>query len=408
MKEKILCGLDVGSSKVCAVIAGFNPTERKLNIMGVGEEDCNGLKHGVVVNIDNTNKAIVRAIEKAEKNAEVKVKDVFVNVNGHHIEGNMHQGATKIPHSDREITADDVDRVISSARAVPLSSDRQIIHAIPLDFKVDNQSGVEDPVGMEGNHLEVEVMLITGASAPINNLDKCITRAGFGIKMSISTVLAPAQSVVAKEEKELGCLIVDIGAQTINVGVFVEGALNYIGEIDIGADYITYDLAHGLRTSFKEAKRIKENYGCAMSGNALDMEVDYVGVDGQSKNIITLEEINKIIQPRVNDIIELISEEIIKSGQQQMIPGGIILSGGGAELKDIEDAIRNKLKDFQVRIGRPRNMGGKVEKINSPKYATAMGLMEYLVNADESFSGGEVGQGKGFLERIKAWFEEMF
>lgn len=408
MREKILCGLDVGSSKICAVIAGFNISEQKLNVLGIGEEDCLGLKHGVVVNIENTNRAVVRAIERAEKDAQVKVKDVFVCINGHHIEGHKHQGATKIPHSDREITDEDVERVISSARAVPLSSDCQILHAIPLDFKVDNQGGVEDPVGMEGNHLEVEVMLITGDSAPINNLDKCITRAGLGIQRAISSVLAPAQAVVAKEEKELGCLLVDIGAQTINIAVFVEGALNYIGEIDIGSDYITYDLAHGLRTSFKEAKRIKEDFGYALCSEALDREVEYVGVDGQSKNVVAVEKINEIIEPRVNDIIDLIAEEIAKSGQQQMVPGGIILSGGGSELKGMEQAMKNKLENFQVRIGRPRDTSGKVEKVNSPKYATAVGLMEYAVKADESFGIGDMLQGKGFWGKIRTWFEEMF
>ena len=409
MREKILCGLDVGSSKVCAVIVSYNPQQKGLNIVGVGEEECSGLKHGVVVNIERTNRAITRSIEKAEQDAQVKVKDVFVSMNGYHIEGHRHQGATKIPHSDREITEEDVERVISSARAVPLSSDRQIIHAIPLDFKVDNQQGVEIPVGMEGNHLEVEVMLITGASAPINNLDKCITRSGLGIRKAISTVLAPAQAVVADEEKELGCLLVDIGAQTINMAVFVEGSLNYISEIDIGSDYITYDLAHGLRTSFKEAKRIKENFGCALCTDSLDKEVEYVGVDGQSKNVATVERINKIIEPRVDDIIDLIGQDITKSGQHQMVPGGIILSGGGAEMKGFDNAISKKLQNFQVRIGRPRSLGsGKVEKVNSPKYATAVGLIEYALHSEASLGMGDMPSGKGFWDKIKLWFDEMF
>ncbi|MFH1414768.1 MAG: cell division protein FtsA [Elusimicrobiota bacterium] len=406
MKDKIYCGLDVGSSKVCAVIASYNSLEGQLNIMGVGEEDCSGLKHGVVVNIESTNRAIVKAVEKAEKAAEVKVKDVYVSVNGSHIEGHRHQGAAKIAHSDREITEEDVERVITSARAVPLSSDRQIIHSIPLDFKVDNQQGVEIPVGMEGNHIEVEVMLITGASAPINNLDKCITRTGLGISGKVSSILAPSHAVVAKEEKELGCLSVDIGAQTINIAVFIDGALNYISEIDLGADYITYDLAHGLKTSLKEAKRIKEDYGCAFPEDSLDMEIEYIGVDGQSRNKATLEQINKIINPRVDDIIDFISREITKSGQQQMVPGGIILSGGGAELKGIDKAIKEKLQNFQVRLGRPRGVGGKFEMINSPKYATALGLMEYSINTEES---GRMGVApRGVWDKIKAWFDDMF
>ncbi|MFC2091258.1 cell division protein FtsA [Elusimicrobiota bacterium] len=409
MKDKYLCGLDVGSSKVSAVIAAYNIVNNKMEILGLGEEQCSGLKHGVVVSIEHTNRAITKAIEKAEKSAEVKVKDVIVSVNGNHIEGHRHQGAAKIPHSDREITAEDVDRVISSARAVPLSSDRQIIHAIPLDFKVDNQQGVEFPVGMEGNHIEVEVMLITGSSAPINNLDKCITRSGFGINRIVSNILAPAKAVVAKEEKELGCMLIDIGAQTINVAMFSDGVLNYIGEIDMGSDYITYDLAQGLRTSFKEAKRIKEDFGSAVPEDVLDRDIEYLGVDGQSKNVVSVEQVNKIIGPRVDDIIDLIAEEIKKSGYQQIVPGGIVISGGGSELKGLDTAISKKLENFQVRIGRPCNLGGeKLELVNSPKYATAVGLIEYVVTAEDSFGTSDIPHGKGFWEKIKLWFEEMF
>jgi len=410
MREKIICGLDVGSSKVCAVIAGYDKNEGQVNIMGLGEESCSGLKHGVVVNIDNTCRAVSRAIEKAEKDAEVKVKDVIVNINGNHIEGHLQQGATKIPRTDREITQEDVERVISSARAVPLSSDKQIIHALPLDFKVDNQSGVEDPVGMEGNHLEVEVLLVTGESAPINNLDKCVTRAGFGIKNVVASILSPAQAVVAREEKELGCVLVDIGAQTINLAVFIEGKLNYIGEIDIGSDYITYDLAHGLRTSFSEAKRIKESFGCALSENTLEEDIKYVGVDGQSKNSVSSAEVNRIIEPRVEDIIDFIGDEIKKSGQKQMIPGGIILSGGGAELKGISEAINRRLGEHQVRLGRPRDIRGKSEAVNAPKYATAVGVIDYTFRGDRTsgiIESSVVGRG-GFWEKLKEWFEEMF
>ncbi|MBN2407238.1 MAG: cell division protein FtsA [Elusimicrobia bacterium] len=410
MREKVICGLDVGSSKVCAVIAGFLPAEKQLNILGVGEERCSGLKHGVVVNIENTCRAISQAVEKAEQEAEVKVKDVIVNINGHHIEGHMHQGATKIPRADREITSEDIERVINSARAVPLSSDRQIIHAIPLDFKVDNQAGVENPAGMEGSHLEVDVMLITGDCAPMNNLDKCITRSGLGIKRTVSTLLAPTCTVVASEEKELGCILVDIGAQTINMAIFVGGALKYIGEIDMGSDYITYDLAYGLKTSFNEAKRIKEDFGCAVTDNILETEIKYVGVDGQSSHKTTNKEVNKIIEPRVDDIIDLIAEEIASSGHQQMVPSGIILSGGGSELKGLDEAIRRKISNFQVRLGRPRNIKGKEDRANSPKYATAVGLMEYIMNLDKEPWMSDVSHAShgGFWDKLKAWFEEVF
>jgi cell division protein FtsA len=214
---------------------------------------------------------------------------------------------------------------------------------------------------------------------------------------------------VAKEEKELGCILVDIGAQTINIAVFVESILCHIGQIDIGSDFITYDIAHGLRTSFKEAKRIKETYGHAVSNETLDTKIEYVGVDGQSKNTISMDTLNKIIEPRVDDMLDLIWEEITKSRQQQMVPGGIILSGGGSELKGMDYAIRNRFENFQVRLGRPRNLGGKVEKVNAPKYATAVGLMAYALETEASLGIHDMSPRKGgFFEKIKIWFEEMF
>ena len=410
VKEKIICGLDVGSGNVCAVIAGFNPQDSNINIMGVGVEDCSGLKHGVVVNIENTSRAIALSIEKAEKEAEVKVKDVLVNINGNHIEGHIQHGATKISRADREITEEDVERVISSARAVPLPSNKQIIHAIPLDFKVDNQDGVEDPIGMEGNHLEVEIMLITGDIAPINNLDKCIVRAGFGVKKVIVTQLASAEAVVAREEKELGCVLVDIGAQVVNIAIFIEGKINRISEMNLGSDYITYDLAHGLRTSFAEAKRIKESCGSAEAKSLLDTEIKYVGVDGQTKNMTTAGEVNRIICPRLEDIIDIVGEEIAKSQQKHLIPGGIILAGGGSELRGIAETIKSRLGDYSVRLGRPRGIVGKADSVNYARFATAVGLIAYAVRSDKlnAFRDSSVVGRGGFWERIKNWFEDIF
>lgn len=410
MKEKYICGLDVGSSRVSAVIAGYDSSCRELNVIGSGEAECNGLRHGVVVNIENTSRAIAEAVEKAEAVAEVKVKEVVVNVNGHHIEGHLQQGATKIPRSDREITADDVERVINSARAVPLSSDKQIIHAIPLDFRVDSQNGVDNPVGMEGSHLEAEVLLVTGDSAPINNLDKCIARAGLNIKATVATILAPSESVLAREEKELGCALVDIGDQTVNLAIFVDGKISYIGQVDIGSYYITTDLAYGLRTSLSEAKRIKESYGSADKDSILEDEIEYVGVDGHSKRTADSEKIGRIIKPRVDDIVDFIAGEISRSEYKQLIPGGIVLSGGGAQLKGICSSLEKRGEGAPVRLGRPRALKGKADAVSSPKYATAVGLIEYLVKTNSSYAFQDMaaaGSG-GLFSKIKEWIEEMF
>ncbi len=405
MKEKIICGLDLGSSKACAVIAAHTPGERVLNILGAGVVPCSGLKHGVVVNVDNTYRAITSALERAEEEAEVKVKSVVVNINGNHIDGHIHQGSER-PRAGREITPEDVERAINSAQAVSLASDRQIIHSIPLDFKIDNRTGVENPVGMEAHHLQATIMLIAGDSAPVNNLKNCITRSGLGIAGAIATILCPAESVVAKEEKELGCVLADIGAQTINIAVFAEGSLNYIGQIDIGSDYITYDLAHGLRTSLQEAKRIKEKFGSAYPDNTLTEDIEYTGVDGQSRNTATTRQINRIIQPRVEEIVEYISDEIKKSERSTLIPGGLILSGGGAELRGMKEMFSGKLPDFPVRLGRPRGIKGKTEMVNSSDFATAIGLIEYALK-DEKTTAVHTAK-SSMWSRIKMWFEELF
>ncbi|MGM0567740.1 MAG: cell division protein FtsA [Elusimicrobiota bacterium] len=406
MKEKILCGLDLGSSKVCAVIAGYLPGKDSINIMGVGVSDCDGLKHGVVVNVESTYRAISSAIDFAEEEAEVKVKNVIVNINGNHIEGYIHKGSER-PRSGREITIEDVQRAVNSAQAISLSSDRQIIHSIPLDFKIDNRPGVKDPVGMEAHHLQATIMLITGDNAPINNLKNCVARNGLGVTETVASVLGPALSVVACEEKELGCVLVDIGAQTVNVAVFSEGCLDYIGEIDIGADYITYDMAHGLRTSFKEAKRIKEKFGSAYSENTFDDEIEYTAVDGQSRKKAKTSRINEIIEPRVDEIIDYISEEIKKSGKGRFVPGGIIISGGGAELKGMEEALSKKIPDLPVRLGRPRSITGKAELVNCSAFATPVGLIEYALEKEIDLTPSAAG-GRGFWMKLKNWFEELF
>ncbi|MDA3792622.1 MAG: cell division protein FtsA [Elusimicrobia bacterium] len=412
MREKILCGLDIGSGSVSAIIAGcdFSEDNLNVNIMGKGEAHCNGLKNGVVVNIKNTYSSICKAVEKAEEEAEVKVKDIIVNINGNHIKGRMHQGSTKIARTENEITEEDVERVINSARTtVPLSSDRNIIHAIPMDFKVDSNSGVQDPVGMDGNHLEVEVMLITGLTAPENNLNKCITRAGLGVEAIIANPLPPAVAVVAEEEKKLGCIMVDIGEETVNIAIFIGGKLNYISEIDTGSAYITHDLAYGLKTSFSEAKRIKEEFGHASQGSSLDREIEYIGVDGHTKRKALNKNIDDIIASRTEEIVEEIASDIERSGKEQYTPGGIILTGGGAKLKGLDEVINRRLSNLQVRIGRPREINGKVDEVNFPEYSMAVGLINYYrrQNSTNGAEGGYRVNKEGIWIRIKRWLEDM-
>jgi cell division protein FtsA len=279
-----------------------------------------------------------------------------------------------------------------------------------MDFKVDSNSGVEDPVGMDGNHLEVEVMLITGATAPENNLNKCITRAGLGVEAIIANPLPPAEAVVAREEKKLGCIMVDIGDETVNIAVFVGGKLNYISEIDTGSAYITHDLAYGLKTSFPEAKRIKEEFGHATTGNSLDREIDYIGVDGHTKRKALNQNVDDIIASRAEDIVEEIASDIERSGKEPYTPGGIILTGGGSRLKGLDEVLSRRLKNLQVRIGRPRDIQGKAEEVNSSQYSMVIGLLQYYLHQNRSYGAeGSFRTSKdGMWSRIINWLEEMF
>jgi cell division protein FtsA len=409
MKQKTVIGLDVGSSNVCAIV-GKITQKPEVEIIGSARVPCRGLRNGVVVNIEETSRAIGQAIEEAEGMTNTPIKAVYVGIEGGHIESFNHQGAIMISRSDKEIAEEDILRVIDSARAIRLSPEREIIHTLPQGFVVDGQRGVMDPVGMEGSHLGVHVHIVTGVSTIINNLIKCINRNGLEIEDIVLSVLAAAETVVTPEEKDLGCVLIDFGGQTVDLAVFIEGALKATRALPIGSDIITKDIAHCLHIPLSEAERIKKEFGYTQMKMISDnVEINILGMDGKTRQTILMSKLCEIIEPRVEEIFTFVHEEMAKIGRENLIPAGGILTGGGALLRGLKE-ISEDILDLPMRLGIPQKVEGLSEVISSPDYATAIGLIKYAQKEEFPIYEKRFARRKrrSFFRKIKDWFEEIF
>ena len=408
MKQKIVIGLDVGSSNVCALV-GKITQKPEVEIIGSAKVPCRGLRNGVVVNIDETTRAIGQAVEEAEGTANIPIKTVYVGIEGGHIESFNHQGAIMIARSDKEIAEEDILRVIDSARAIRLSAEREIIHTLPQGFVVDGQRGVMDPVGMEGSHLGVHVHIVTGVSTTINNLVKCINRNGLEVEDIVLSVLAAAETVVTPEEKDLGCVLIDFGGQTVDLAIFVEGALKATRAIPIGSDIITKDIAHCLHVPLSEAERIKKEFGCAeMKMISDNLEINILGMDGKSRQTILTSKLCEIVQPRVEEIFTFVHEEMARIGRENLIPAGGILTGGGALLRGVNE-VSEEILNLPMRLGVPQKVEGPSEVTSSPGYATAIGLIKYAQKEEFAIYERRFVRKKkrSFLRKIRDWLEEV-
>ncbi len=408
MKQRIVIGLDVGSSNVYAVV-GKITQKPEVEIIGSARLSCRGLRNGVVVNIEETTRAIGQAIEEAEGMANTPIKAVYVGIEGGHIESFNHQGAIMISRSDKEIAEEDILRVIDSARAIRLSPEREIIHTLPQGFVVDGQKGVMDPVGMEGSHLGVNVHIVTGVSTIINNLIKCINRNGLEVEDIVLSVLAASETVVTPEEKDLGCVLIDFGGQTVDLAVFVEGALKATRALPIGSEIITKDIAHCMHVPLSEAERIKKEFGCAQMKMISDnVEINILGMDGKTRQTILMSKLCEIIEPRVEEIVTFVREEMAKIGRENLIPAGGILTGGGALLRGVKE-ITEDILDLPMRLGMPQKVEGPSEVISSPDYATAIGLIKYAQKEEFPIYGRKLVRRKrrSFFHKVKDWFEEI-
>ncbi len=379
MKQDLVAGLDMGSGRVTCLIGVSDSATGGIKVLGGSSVACRGLKGGVVIDIIDAASAVTRAVEDAEAAAQATVSQVWLGVRGHHLQSFNNRGAYNIARTDREITADDVSAVVSSARAIPLSSDREILHVVPQGFALDRQRGVPHPVGMEASLLEVDVHLVTSSSAHLNNIMKTVARAGFEVIEPVYGLLAAGELLVTQEEKELGCVLVDLGGQSISLGVYCEGAIKYSKEIAFGSDFITRDLAVGLKTSIATAERIKVEHGIAhpslLNGDA---DIECHGIDGRTPLRVKTSTMMGIILPRVEEIFSAVASDLQDSSYADVVaPGGAILTGGGSLMRGTIDAAQ-VVMGVPVRRGVPHpDAVQAAEAWLSPAYSTALGLLQY-------------------------------
>ncbi|HPX91455.1 MAG TPA: cell division protein FtsA, partial [Spirochaetota bacterium] len=375
--EDIIVGLDIGTTKTCAVI-GFLNENNQVEVAGVGVAPSKGLKNGVIVNIENTSASIVKAIENAETSAGYEVSSVFVGVSGQHIKGENSKGVVAITNRNRTITQSEVKRVIEAAQAIVIPVDREIMHVLSKEFTVDDQSGIKDPVGMSAVRLEAEVHIITAATASIQNMIKAVAKAGFQHRDIVFNAIASADAVLSKDEKELGVALIDIGGGTTDIIVYMEGGVAYSAVLPVGSIHITNDISIGLRTSIESAEMIKKKYGCAdLSLVDASEIVEVPSVGGRAPRRLFRQELTQIIQPRVAEIMEMVDHELLKSGKKDMLSAGIVLTGGGSMLEGCIEAAE-RVFAMPVRIGLPLDIvGGLKDEVSTPQYANGVGLLKY-------------------------------
>ncbi|MDI6844740.1 MAG: cell division protein FtsA [Candidatus Saccharicenans sp.] len=404
-KNNYLVGLDIGTKKTVAII-GEITEEQKVEIIGIGVAESKGVRKGVVVNLEQTISAIKRAQEEAELMAGVEIEAAYVGISGSHIKSFNSRGVVAVSGKNREISREDIRRVIDQARALSIPPDREIIHIIPQEFIVDEQDGIKDPLGMSGIKLEVNVHIVTSAITSLQNLKNCVERAGIGIQEIVLNQIATSYSVLTHDERELGVGLIDIGAGTTEVAIFERGALWYTSTIPLGGDNFTNDIAVGLRTPIPEAEKIKKKYGCValpVSEEQETIEVPTVGKNRKSR-MMSRQILADIIQPRAEEIFRLVDADIKKMGYEKALNSGLVLTGGTALLDGLEE-VAEEIFDLPVRRGDPNYVGGLIDRVSTPDYATAVGLILYGYN--QILERGFIkDKKKGFWARIKDWFSE--
>ncbi len=415
--ERIMVGLDIGTTKICAIVASIDEQER-INILGVGKAPSDGLNRGVVVNIDKTVNAIKEAIAQAELASGIQVNSVNVGIAGDHIRSMRSKGVITINNRDNEITAQDVERLLEDCQRIMLPTDQQILHVIPQEFVVDGQDGISDPVGMSGMRMEAEVHIITGLVSAAKNIYRCVERAGYQVADIILEPLASSYSALDAEEKEAGVVLVDIGGGTTYVAIFQESTIRHTAVIAVAGQKVTDDIRIGLSVLDDQAESLKRKHGESYADLIQEDEVITVpGIAGRPPKEITKSILGKIIQARMEEILEIVGIEIKRSGYSDALSAGVVLTGGGSLVKNI-CPLANESLGMDAKIGLPLGItGGLVEEVNSPIYATAVGLVIHalktgmnnqktMIPASSKATSVEQVMNK-IADRMKGWFKEL-
>jgi cell division protein FtsA len=399
-------GLDIGTTKVCAVV-GEGDDGDDVQIAGVGLVPSSGIRKGVVVDIEATTQAIGEAVDRAERMAGMKVDSLYASVSGEHIGSTNSRGVVAISRGDHEINPPDVERVIEAARMAALpASDREIVHLLPRGFVVDGHDGVRNPVGMYGARLEVEAHIVTGTSTVLANLMKCVQRAGLEVEEVVLEPLASAEAALTSAERELGVVVADIGGGTTSIGVFVGGGLTHTAILPIGGHHITSDIAVGLRTPVAEAEKLKVRHGAATPQETSEGElIEVFNVGDREPRILPRRVLCEIIEPRLQEICNMLRLQIRRSGYAHLVPAGIVLTGGTALLRGITRFASEKL-ELPARLGLPEQIGGLTDAVGSPVYATGVGLVLYGIR-HQGTRAMRVTNGNGLWGRMRGWMREM-
>ncbi|NND59548.1 MAG: cell division protein FtsA [Gammaproteobacteria bacterium] len=405
--RKLVVGLDIGTSKVVAIVGEVN-VDNELEVIGVGSHPSRGLKKGVVVNIESTVQSIQRAVEEAELMAGCEIHSVYTGIAGSHVRSLNSHGIVAI--REKEVTAGDVDRVIDAARAVAIPADQKILHILPQEFVIDNQEGIREPVGMSGVRLEAKVHMVTGADSAAQNIVKCVQRCGLEVDDIVLEQLASSYAVLTEDEKELGVCLVDIGGGTTDIAVFTGGAIQHTAVIPIAGDQVTNDIAVSMRTPTHHAEEIKMRYACALSQLANpDETIEVPSVGDRPPRRLARQTLAEIVEPRYEELFCLIQEELRRSGFEELIAAGYVLTGGTSKMEGAVE-LAEEVFHTPVRLGVPQYVTGLVDVVRNPIHATGVGLLLYgLENFARRQEQAPLGSGlRDVWERMRAWFQGNF
>ncbi len=405
-QTRILTGLDIGTTKIAAIIAEIGETDEPPRLIGLGMVPSEGLRRGVVVDLEKTVRAIAKAVSDAELMAGIKVDSVIAGLSGDHVRSINSHGVIAVTRSDREITSQDVERVIDAARAVAIPADREIIHVLPQEYIIDEQTGIKVPVGMSGVRLETEVHIVTAAATAVRNIYRAINRCELEVEALVLEALAASYALVSDEEQELGVAVIDLGGSKTDIAVFFDGSIRHTSTVPLGGKNVTNDIAIGLRTPIDQADDIKMAYGSAVPSmvNADEM-ISVPGIGGRGAREISRHVLASIIGPRMEEIFTLVQREVKKANYPDTLAAGVVLTGGGSLLPGSVE-LAEQIFDMPVKIGIPRRFEGLSDMIESPMHAVGVGLIQYgLKHSDEMMKKSRT---LGIFKRMEQWFNDHF
>ncbi len=407
--KKMIVGLDIGTSKVVAIVGEIG-SDGNIEIVGIGSHPSKGMKKGVVVNIESTVQSIQRAVEEAELMAGCQIHSVYVGIAGSHIRSLNSHGIVAI--KDREVYGLDLERVIDAAQAVAIPADQKILHILPQEYVIDNQEGIKEPMGMSGVRLEAKVHLVTCAVNAAQNIEKCIRRCGLEVEEIILEQLASSYAVLTDDERELGVCLVDIGGGTTDIAIFTDGSIRHTGVIPIAGDQVTNDIAMALRTPTQHAEEIKIRYACALTQLAgADETIKVPSVGDRPPRDLSRQALAEVVEPRYDELFTLVQAELRRSGYEDLVPAGVVLSGGTSKMEGVVE-LAEEIFHMPVRVGYPQTVQGLNDIVRNPIYATSVGLLlygaEHYQESGAGVSGKSSGSGEGLFSRAKAWLQSNF